>query len=128
MRKIADFLKAGLKVGVFKAVNFFVLALIYIYLYGTFAFWLYRLFICVKVDKNVLKCCTKVLYYLFSRLQVTILFADLHAFLDNMKSTWELLENRVMYYEHVIKALLTAFNVPIEKLHFVRGTSYELTR
>uniref|UniRef100_A0A914S0C9 tyrosine--tRNA ligase n=1 Tax=Parascaris equorum TaxID=6256 RepID=A0A914S0C9_PAREQ len=46
---------------------------------------------------------------------VTVLFADLHAFLDNMKSTWELLENRVIYYEHVIKALLRALDVPIER-------------
>ena len=37
--------------------------------------------------------------------EVTILFADLHAFLDNMKSTWEQLESRVQYYEKVIKKL-----------------------
>lgn len=70
----------------------------------------------------------KIADFLNAGLKVTILFADLHAFLDNMKSTWELLENRVKYYEHVIKALLTALNVSIDKLHFVTGTSYELTR
>ncbi|KAK6059351.1 putative tyrosine--tRNA ligase [Cooperia oncophora] len=59
---------------------------------------------------------------------VTVLFADLHAFLDNMKSTWELLENRVIYYENIIKALLMALNVPIERLHFVKGTTYQLSR
>lgn len=59
---------------------------------------------------------------------MTVLFADLHAFLDNMKSTWELLENRVVYYEHVIKALLMALDVPIDRLHFVRGTAYQLSR
>lgn len=56
------------------------------------------------------------------------MFADLHAFLDNLKSTWELLDNRVLYYEKVIKALLTALHVPLDQLHFVRGTSYQLTR
>ncbi|VDM82059.1 unnamed protein product [Strongylus vulgaris] len=35
-----------------------------------------------------------------------------------MKSTWELLENRVIYYECVIRALLMALDVPIGKLHF----------
>ncbi|CAJ0924385.1 unnamed protein product, partial [Mesorhabditis belari] len=61
-------------------------------------------------------------------LKVTILFADLHAFLDNMKSTWELLENRVIYYENVIKALLQSLDVPIEQLHFIRGTTYQLSK
>ncbi|MCP9262684.1 Tyrosine--tRNA ligase [Dirofilaria immitis] len=41
---------------------------------------------------------------------------------------WELLDNRVLYYEKVIKALLTALNVPLDQLHFVRGTSYQLKR
>ncbi|KAH7724955.1 tyrosyl-tRNA synthetase [Aphelenchoides avenae] len=58
---------------------------------------------------------------------VTILFADVHAFLDNLKSTFEVLEQRVRYYEHIIKSLLIALNVPIDKLHFVKGSSYQLT-
>ncbi|XGW21584.1 hypothetical protein V3C99_004497 [Haemonchus contortus] len=70
----------------------------------------------------------KIADFLQAGLKVTVLFADLHAFLDNMKSTWELLENRVIYYEHIIKALLMALNVPIERLHFVRGTTYQLSR
>ena len=35
--------------------------------------------------------------------EVTILFADLHAYLDNMKAPWELLKLRTEYYEHAIK-------------------------
>ncbi|RCN23680.1 tyrosine--tRNA ligase domain protein [Ancylostoma caninum] len=45
-----------------------------------------------------------------------------------MKSTWELLENRVIYYECVIKALLMSLDVPIDRLHFVRGTTYQLSK
>jgi len=60
-------------------------------------------------------------------LQVTILFADLHAFLDNLKSTFALLRARCEYYECVIKALLATLDVPLDKLHFVTGTSYQLT-
>ncbi|CAI4225825.1 unnamed protein product [Auanema sp. JU1783] len=70
----------------------------------------------------------KIADFLHAGLKVTILFADLHAFLDNMKSTWELLENRVVYYENVIKALLQSLDVPIDKLHFVRGTTYQLSK
>ncbi|KAL3073181.1 hypothetical protein niasHT_035457 [Heterodera trifolii] len=69
----------------------------------------------------------KIADFLRADIRVTILFADLHAFLDNMKSSIELLQNRVLYYECVIKALLNALNVPIGKLHFVRGRSYQLT-
>ena len=36
-------------------------------------------------------------------LQVTVLLADLHAYLDNQKAPWELLEYRTKYYEFIIK-------------------------
>jgi tyrosyl-tRNA synthetase len=56
------------------------------------------------------------------------LFADLHAYLDNMKAPWELLTLRSEYYEQVIKAMLQSIGVPLEKLKFVKGTDYELSR
>lgn len=61
-------------------------------------------------------------------LQVTILFADLHAYLDNMKAPWELLQLRTQYYEHIIKAMLESIGVPTEKLKFVKGTDFQLSR
>jgi tyrosyl-tRNA synthetase len=64
----------------------------------------------------------------FASLKVTILFADLHAYLDNMKAPWSLLEQRTKYYEAVIKAMLSSLGVPLEKLKFVQGTSYQLSR
>ncbi|PAV66784.1 hypothetical protein WR25_10508 [Diploscapter pachys] len=70
----------------------------------------------------------KIADFLHAGLKVTILWADLHAFLDNMKSTWELLENRVIYYENIVKSLLQSLDVPIEQLHFVRGTQYQLSK
>lgn len=60
--------------------------------------------------------------------EVTILFADLHAYLDNMKAPWELLALRTQYYEHAIKAMLQSIGVPLEKLKFVRGTEYQLNK
>ncbi len=60
--------------------------------------------------------------------QVTILFADLHAYLDNLKAPWELLSLRTQYYEHIIKAMLESLSVPLDKLKFVRGTDYQLSR
>jgi len=35
--------------------------------------------------------------------EVTVLLADLHAYLDNLKAPWDLLAHRVKYYEEVIK-------------------------
>ncbi|XP_075233254.1 tyrosyl-tRNA synthetase [Lycorma delicatula] len=60
--------------------------------------------------------------------EVTILFADLHAYLDNMKAPWELLALRTQYYEKVIKEMLLSIGVPIEKLKFVKGTDYQLSK
>ena len=65
---------------------------------------------------------------LISDVQVTILFADLHAYLDNMKAPWELLELRTSYYENVIKAMLESIGVPLEKLKFIKGTDYQLSK
>jgi tyrosyl-tRNA synthetase len=59
---------------------------------------------------------------------VTVLFADLHAYLDNMKAPWELLSLRSEYYEQAIKAMLQSIGVPLEKLKFVKGTDYQLSR
>lgn len=65
---------------------------------------------------------------------VTILFADLHAYLDALKSTEEQLEFRVKYYEQVIKETLIALGLEKSyiigensKIKFVRGTSFQLT-
>ena len=63
-----------------------------------------------------------------SYLQVTILFADLHAYLDNMKAPWELLAHRTQYYECLIKSMLKTLGVPLEKLKFVRGTDFQLSK
>jgi tyrosyl-tRNA synthetase len=69
----------------------------------------------------------KIADFLNAGIKVTILFADVHAFLDNLKSTFEMLEYRVEYYQRVIKALLSSLDVPLEKLSFVLGSSYQLS-
>ncbi|KAK0138792.1 Tyrosine--tRNA ligase, cytoplasmic [Merluccius polli] len=71
---------------------------------------------------------SKIADFLKAGCEVTILFADLHAFLDNMKAPWELLELRVQYYEQVIKAMLESIGVPLDKLKFIKGTDYQLSR
>ncbi|XP_036142543.1 tyrosine--tRNA ligase, cytoplasmic [Monomorium pharaonis] len=70
----------------------------------------------------------KIADFLRAETEVTILFADLHAYLDNMKAPWELLELRTQYYEAVIKAIFKSINVPLDKLKFVKGTDYQLSK
>merc|ERR1711868_335885 len=71
---------------------------------------------------------SKIADFLSAGCEVTILFADLHAYLDNMKAPWELLKLRTDYYEASIKAMLTSIGVSLEKLRFVKGTDYQLSR
>jgi len=71
---------------------------------------------------------SKLADFLNAGCEVTVLFADLHAYLDNMKAPWDLLRLRTEYYEHAIKAMLESLGVPLEKLKFVRGTDFELSK
>ncbi len=70
----------------------------------------------------------KIADFLEAGCEVTVLLADIHAYLDNMKSSWELLEYRVQYYEFIIKEILNLVGVPIEKLKFIKGSTYQLNK
>jgi tyrosyl-tRNA synthetase len=69
----------------------------------------------------------KIADFLDAGCEVTILLADLHAFLDAMKSTMGQLQMRTQYYEIIIKELLLGLGVDINKLRFVKGTDFQLT-
>jgi len=70
----------------------------------------------------------KIADFLNAGCEVTILIADLHAVLDNMKSTFEQIEARTEYYIIMIKTILESLNVDISKLKFVKGTDYQLSK
>lgn len=69
----------------------------------------------------------KLAHFLKAGCEVTVLLADLHAFLDNMKAPLDVVAHRAKYYEHVVKAILRSINVPIDRLRFVTGSLYQLT-
>lgn len=50
---------------------------------------------------------------------------DVHAFLDNLKAPIELVNHRVTYYAFVLTAALRSIGVPLDKLEFVTGSSYQ---
>ncbi|KAJ1985990.1 Tyrosine--tRNA ligase cytoplasmic [Dimargaris cristalligena] len=70
---------------------------------------------------------SKIADFLKAGCHVKILLADLHAALDNLKAPLELIKHRTKYYEAVVKGMLTSVGVPIDKLEFVVGSSFELT-
>jgi tyrosyl-tRNA synthetase len=53
--------------------------------------------------------------------------ADLHAVLDNLKSTPELINKRTEYYELMIKTILKHLHCPLEALNFIKGSDFQLT-
>lgn len=61
-------------------------------------------------------------------LRVKILLADMHAFLDNMKSTLELVDRRVEFYKHQLRELYLAIGIDISKIEFVKGSDYEFKK
>ncbi|CAG8514229.1 5837_t:CDS:2 [Acaulospora colombiana] len=71
---------------------------------------------------------SKIADFLSAGVEVTVLLADIHAFLDNMKAPLELVKFRTKYYEQLIKAAFISIGVPIDKLKFVVGSDYQLTK
>jgi len=58
---------------------------------------------------------------------VKILIADLHAYLDNMKSTLDQIEHRVKYYIIMITEMLKFLDVDMSKIEFVVGRDFQMS-
>ncbi|KAF9004663.1 tRNA synthetases class I-domain-containing protein [Cyathus striatus] len=71
---------------------------------------------------------TKIVDFLRAGVEVKILFADVHAFLDNLKAPLELVEHRTKYYQHVLMAVFKSLGIPTSKLIFVQGSAYQLSK
>jgi tyrosyl-tRNA synthetase len=67
----------------------------------------------------------KIAQFLAADCEVTILLADIHGFLDNLKAPIELVEQRAEYYRLIMSELFKAVGVPLEKLKMVLGSSYQ---
>ncbi|KAL2115464.1 hypothetical protein VTJ04DRAFT_9719 [Mycothermus thermophilus] len=67
----------------------------------------------------------KIAQFLAAGCDVTILLADIHGFLDNLKAPLELVMHRAEFYRHIITAMLKAVGVSTEKLRVVLGSSYQ---
>lgn len=68
----------------------------------------------------------KVSDFLKAGFKFKILFADIHGHLDDQKTPFELLDDRMKYYIEVITGMLDAIGVDKSKLEFVKGRDFEL--
>ncbi|KAJ7074540.1 tyrosine tRNA ligase [Mycena amicta] len=71
---------------------------------------------------------TKISDFLQAGVEMTILFADIHAFLDNMKAPIELVQHRTKYYQALLTAVFKSLGIPTSKLNFALGSDYQLSR
>ncbi|KAI9462608.1 tyrosine tRNA ligase [Russula earlei] len=71
---------------------------------------------------------TKIADFLRADVEVKILLADIHAFLDNMKAPLELVGHRTKYYKFVLLAVFESLGIPTSRLTFIEGSSYQLTK
>ncbi|KAL6921202.1 hypothetical protein ACHAPO_006098 [Fusarium lateritium] len=60
--------------------------------------------------------------------RVKILIADVHGYLDSSSVSFELIAPRCDYYQFVIKSLLRAIGVSIDRLEFVIGSSFQWSK
>lgn len=68
----------------------------------------------------------KVADFVKAGFEFKILFADIHAHLDDQKTPFELLESRMKYYQEVISGALEGLGVDRSKITFVKGRDFEL--
>ncbi|KAF1984392.1 tyrosyl-tRNA synthetase [Aulographum hederae CBS 113979] len=70
----------------------------------------------------------KLAEFLKAGCKLKILLADVHAVLDNLKSSEELVAYRAQYYRFVIRAMLSAIGVPLDQLEFHLGSDFQETK
>lgn len=70
----------------------------------------------------------KIRDFVLAGCEVIIFIADLHAVLDNMKSTFKQVALRTDYYIAMIKKMLEVLHVDLSYITFVKGTDFQLSK
>lgn len=69
---------------------------------------------------------TKIADFVKAGFKLKILIADLHAFLDDQKTEWHLLDDRSEYYKEVILSMLESLKINTENIEFIEGSEFQL--
>lgn len=67
-------------------------------------------------------------HFIKNKCEIKILLADIHAFLDSVKSDFNVLKARTNVHEKIIKMLLDMLTIDYSDIQFVQGTSYQLSQ
>lgn len=70
----------------------------------------------------------KIKNFINNNCEITILLADIHAYLDSKKSNYEILSIRTDIHQKIIKMLLKYLDINTDKIKFVQGSSYQLNQ
>lgn len=70
----------------------------------------------------------KIVDFIDAGIDFTFLIADMHGFLDDQKTPWELLEARSEYYERTVKDILSSMGADASKVNFVKGSEFQLEK
>jgi len=70
----------------------------------------------------------KIKDFVTAGLKVKILIADIHAFLDNMKSPPELIGKRAEFYKTALRQLYKIVGADVKKIEFVKGSDFQLDK
>lgn len=65
-------------------------------------------------------------HFIDCKCEIKILLADIHAYLDSIKSDFDVLKARTNIHEKIIKMLLSKMNIESSQVEFIQGTSYQL--
>jgi tyrosyl-tRNA synthetase len=68
----------------------------------------------------------KIADFLKAGFDFTFLVANLHAYLDDEKTPWELLDARAECYKRCVQGLVDAFGMDETRIDFKKGTDFEL--
>ncbi|SCZ90605.1 BZ3500_MvSof-1268-A1-R1_Chr1-3g02095 [Microbotryum saponariae] len=63
--------------------------------------------------------------FITAGVEVKILLADVHAFLDNLKAPLELVQARAEYYRLLISSVFRSLHLSLDQVKFVVGSSYQ---
>ncbi|SCV68585.1 BQ2448_706 [Microbotryum intermedium] len=63
--------------------------------------------------------------FITAGVEVKILLADVHAFLDNLKAPIELVQARAEYYRLLISSVFRSLHLSLDQVKFVVGSSYQ---
>jgi len=70
----------------------------------------------------------KIVDLLITDCNVTVLLADIHAFIDNNKSELNVLEARTAYYQLMIETVINNLYHGNNKVKFIKGSDYQLKK